>query len=66
MEPISSTAILDALRPEWVSLLAMLSGNAQRFYQRPGYRYAGPYRSGSDGPVLDLLFQSADGDPSPP
>ncbi|MEV4212521.1 GNAT family N-acetyltransferase [Micromonospora sp. NPDC049662] len=50
-------AILDALRPEWVSLLAMPGGSAQQFYRRLGYRYAGPYRAGSTGPVLDLLLQ---------
>jgi ribosomal protein S18 acetylase RimI-like enzyme len=51
------TTLLDALQPEWASLLAM-PGNeaAQRLYQRLGYRYAGPYRTGADGPVLDLLL----------
>ena len=51
------TAILDALQPEWASLLAMPGNDAaQRLYHRLGYRYAGPYRSGDEGPVLDLLL----------
>ena len=48
------TALLDALQPEWASLLAMPGNDAaQRLYHRLGYRYAGPYRAGADGPVLE-------------
>ncbi|MDI5974052.1 GNAT family N-acetyltransferase [Streptomyces sp. SL13] len=51
------STLLDALKPEWASLLAMPGNDAaQRLYHRLGYRYAGPYRSGADGPVLDLLL----------
>ncbi|MFJ5122387.1 GNAT family N-acetyltransferase [Kitasatospora sp. NPDC088548] len=51
------TALLEALRTEWVSLLAMPGdGPARRLYDRLGYRYAGPYSAGPDGPVLDLLL----------
>ncbi|MDG4795166.1 GNAT family N-acetyltransferase [Micromonospora sp. WMMD1082] len=49
-------AILDALGPQWASLLTMPNSNAQRFYRRLGYRYAGPYRTNPNGPVLDLLL----------
>jgi len=50
-------ALLDALRPRWASLLAMPGDQpAQRFYRQLGYRYAGPYKAGADGPVLDLLL----------
>ncbi|MDH6115676.1 ribosomal protein S18 acetylase RimI-like enzyme [Kitasatospora sp. MAP12-15] len=51
------SALLEALRPQWVSLLAMPGDRpAQRLYHRLGYQYAGPYQAGSDGPVLDLLL----------
>ncbi|MFH9354996.1 GNAT family N-acetyltransferase [Kitasatospora sp. NPDC017646] len=51
------TVLLEALSTEWVSLLVMPgNGPARRLYDRLGYRYAGPYRSGPDGPVLDLLL----------
>ncbi|MQS17602.1 GNAT family N-acetyltransferase [Streptomyces kaniharaensis] len=51
------TALLEALRTEWVSLLAMPGNDpARRLYDRLGYQYAGPYRPGPDGPVLDLLL----------
>ncbi|MFD3676852.1 GNAT family N-acetyltransferase [Streptomyces sp. NPDC058613] len=53
-------ALLDAMRPRWVSLLAMPGAPAQRLYQRLGYRYAGPYKAGPDGPVLDLLLLHID------
>ncbi|WP_433531303.1 GNAT family N-acetyltransferase [Micromonospora sp. CA-263727] len=49
-------AILDALRPEWASLLTMPNSKAQRFYRRLGYRYIGPYRTSPNEPVLDLLL----------
>ncbi|MGW2825771.1 N-acetyltransferase family protein [Streptomyces sp. NPDC001443] len=49
-------ALLDAMRPQWVSLLAMPGASAQRLYSQLGYRYAGPYKRGPDGPVLDLLL----------
>ncbi|RKT09884.1 RimJ/RimL family protein N-acetyltransferase [Streptomyces sp. 1114.5] len=50
-------ALLEALRTEWVSLLAMPGDeDAQRLYRRLGYQYAGPYAAGPDGPVLDLLL----------
>ncbi|MFH8626026.1 GNAT family N-acetyltransferase [Streptomyces vietnamensis] len=52
-------ALLDAMRPQWVSLLAMPGAPAQRLYQRLGYQYAGPYKSEPDGPVLDLLLLRA-------
>ncbi|MFB7375821.1 GNAT family N-acetyltransferase [Kitasatospora purpeofusca] len=49
--------LLEALRTRWVSLLAMPGDTpARRLYDRLGYRYAGPYRTGPDGPVLDLLL----------
>ncbi|MFJ9460793.1 GNAT family N-acetyltransferase [Kitasatospora sp. NPDC101447] len=51
------TALLEALRTEWVSLLAMPgNGPSRRLYDRLGYRHAGPYRPGPAGPVLDLLL----------
>lgn len=51
------TVLLETLSTEWVSLLVMPgNGPARRLYDRLGYRYAGPYRSGPDGPVLDLLL----------
>ncbi|MDH6575120.1 GNAT family N-acetyltransferase [Kitasatospora sp. MAP5-34] len=54
-------ALLDALRPQWVSLLAMPDNeSAQRLYQHLGYRHAGLYRAGADGPVLDLLLLRTD------
>ncbi|GAA1399154.1 hypothetical protein GCM10009639_38440 [Kitasatospora putterlickiae] len=50
-------SLLAALRTEWASLLAMPGDRgAQRLYRRLGYRYAGPYNAGPDGPVLDLLL----------
>ncbi|MEW1914413.1 GNAT family N-acetyltransferase [Kitasatospora sp. NPDC085895] len=49
-------ALLDALRPQWASLLAMPGSTAQRLYERLGYQYAGPYRASPNGPVLDLLL----------
>ncbi|MFD5466681.1 GNAT family N-acetyltransferase [Kitasatospora sp. NPDC127059] len=50
-------ALLAALRTEWASLLAMPGDRpAQRLYHRLGYRYAGPYPAGPNGPVLDLLL----------
>ncbi|CAM5705016.1 GNAT family N-acetyltransferase [Streptomyces hirsutus] len=52
-------ALLDAMRPRWVSLLAMPGAPAQRLYLSLGYRYAGPYESSPDGPVLDLLLLRA-------
>ncbi|MEV0348542.1 GNAT family N-acetyltransferase [Nonomuraea sp. NPDC050680] len=49
--------LLDALKPEWVSLLAMPGDQpAQRLYRRLGYHYAGPYQAGANGPILDLLL----------
>ncbi|MFJ9521845.1 GNAT family N-acetyltransferase [Kitasatospora sp. NPDC101801] len=55
-------ALLDTLGTEWASLLAMPGDDRpeQRLYRTLGYRYAGPYRSGPDGPVLDLLLLHAD------
>ncbi|MFE0460402.1 GNAT family N-acetyltransferase [Kitasatospora sp. NPDC058965] len=54
-------ALLEALHTEWVSLLAMPGDQpAQRLYHRLGYRYAGPYNAGPDGPVLDLLLLRTD------
>ncbi|MFB7675806.1 GNAT family N-acetyltransferase [Kitasatospora purpeofusca] len=50
------TALVAALRTQWVSLLAMPGDSpARRLYDHLGYQYAGPYRAG-DGPVLDLLL----------
>ncbi len=51
-------ALLDTLGTEWASLLAMPGADRpeQRLYRRLGYRYAGPYRVGPDGPALDLLL----------
>lgn len=56
------TALLKALHTEWVSLLAMPGAERpeQRLYRQLGYRYAGPYRDGPDGPVLDLLLLHTD------
>ncbi|MEV7941917.1 GNAT family N-acetyltransferase [Kitasatospora sp. NPDC088264] len=51
------TALLNALHTEWVSLLAMPGDQpTQQLYRRLGYTYAGPYRSGANGPILDLLL----------
>ncbi|MFH8387915.1 GNAT family N-acetyltransferase [Kitasatospora sp. NPDC018058] len=51
------TALLEALRTDWVSLLAMPGDHpAQHLYRRLGYRYTGPYQPGPDAPVLDLLL----------
>ena len=51
------TALVTALRTDWVSLLAMPgNGPARRLYDHLGYQYAGPYTTGPDGPVLDLLL----------
>lgn len=43
-------ALLEALRTEWVSLLAMPGDERpeQRLYRQLGYRYAGPYQAGTD------------------
>lgn len=49
-------ALLDAMRPQWVSLLAMPGAPAQNLYRQLGYQYAGPYKTGPNGPVLDLLL----------
>jgi len=50
-------ALVDALAPRYISLLAM-PGNAdsQRLYRRLGYTYASPYRNAPDGAVFDLLL----------
>ena len=50
-------ALVDALAPRYISLLAM-PGNAdsQRLYRRLGYTYAGPYRNTPGGAVFDLLL----------
>ncbi|MFC8452149.1 GNAT family N-acetyltransferase [Kitasatospora sp. NPDC057223] len=58
-------ALLQTLRTEWVSLLAMPGDERpeQRLYRRLGYRHAGPYRAGPDGPVLDLLLLRTAGAP---
>ncbi|MET9674664.1 GNAT family N-acetyltransferase [Streptomyces sp. NPDC006482] len=47
--------LLDAM-PSWVSLLAMPGATSQHLYRRLGYQYAGPYKTGPDGPELDLLL----------
>ncbi|MFJ3310323.1 GNAT family N-acetyltransferase [Streptomyces sp. NPDC086549] len=52
-------ALLDAMRPRWVSLLAMPGAPAQQLYRSLGYQYAGPYKTAPDGPVLDLLLLHA-------
>ncbi|MGP3691086.1 GNAT family N-acetyltransferase [Streptomyces sp. IBSNAI002] len=52
-------ALLEALRPQWVSLLAMPGAPAQHLYRQLGYQYAGPYKAGPDGPELDLLLLRA-------
>ncbi|MEU6610281.1 GNAT family N-acetyltransferase [Streptomyces shenzhenensis] len=49
-------ALVDALQPRWVSLLAMPGSAAQQLYHRLGYQYAGPYKTGPAGPTLDLLL----------
>ncbi|MFD3662780.1 GNAT family N-acetyltransferase [Streptomyces sp. NPDC058659] len=49
-------ALLDITRTRWVSLLAMPGSPAQHLYRQLGYRNAGPYKTGPDGPVLDLLL----------
>ncbi|QKW18793.1 GNAT family N-acetyltransferase [Kitasatospora sp. NA04385] len=50
-------ALVAALSTRWVSLLAMPGqGPARRLYDHLGYRYAGPYAAGPDGPALDLLL----------
>lgn len=56
-------ALVDALAPRYISLLAM-PGNAdsQRLYRRLGYTYAGPYRNTRGGPVFDLLLLDVPGD----
>ncbi|MEU0374754.1 GNAT family N-acetyltransferase [Streptomyces sp. NPDC006283] len=52
-------ALIDVLQPEWASLLALPGAHAQRLYRQLGYRNAGPYKTGPDGPVLDLLLLRA-------
>ncbi|MGG8410498.1 N-acetyltransferase family protein [Streptomyces sp. 12297] len=49
-------ALIDALQPEWASLLAMPGAPAQDLYRRLGYRNAGPYQAAPGGPVMDLLL----------
>ncbi|MFJ3309585.1 hypothetical protein ACIPSA_42485 [Streptomyces sp. NPDC086549] len=44
------------MRPRWVSLLALPGAPAQQLYRNLGYQYAGQYRTGPGGPVLDLLL----------
>ncbi|MFE9437005.1 GNAT family N-acetyltransferase [Streptomyces sp. NPDC006640] len=54
-------ALLTAIAPEWSSLLVRPDNPAGRaLYDRLGYRYAGPYRNGPDGPVFDLLLMQVE------
>lgn len=49
--------LLKAIDPHWSSLLALPTNERGRgLYDRLGYRYAGRYRNGSDGPLFDLLL----------
>ncbi|SEO89471.1 GNAT family N-acetyltransferase [Actinacidiphila rubida] len=49
--------LIKAIAPNWSSLLALPSNSrGQDLYHRLGYRYAGPYRNGPDGPTFDLLL----------
>lgn len=55
------TELLTAIAPQWSSLLALPSSRrGQDLYARLGYRYAGPYRGGADGPEFDLLLLRVD------
>nr|WP_225448743.1 GNAT family N-acetyltransferase [Streptacidiphilus sp. P02-A3a] len=50
-------ALVDALAPRYVSLLAMPgNSDSQRLYRRLGYNYVGPYRNTPGGPEFDLLL----------
>lgn len=49
--------LLEALAPEWSSLLVRPDNTAGRgLYERLGYTYAGPYRNEPGGMVYDLLL----------
>ncbi|WP_338684004.1 GNAT family N-acetyltransferase [Streptomyces acidiscabies] len=51
------TALLQAITPQWSSLLVQPENSQGRnLYERLGYRYAGPYRNTPTGPVYDLLL----------
>ncbi|MEV0846375.1 GNAT family N-acetyltransferase [Streptomyces sp. NPDC049954] len=47
--------LLERLRPEWASLLALPGSASQRFYDRLGYTRMGAYRPDDDSASLDLL-----------
>ncbi|MFH8257745.1 GNAT family N-acetyltransferase [Streptomyces roseolus] len=48
--------LIDTLRPEWASLLALPGAPSQHLYRRLGYQHAGSYHSSPAGPALDLLL----------
>lgn len=50
-------ALVDALAPACISLLAMFrDADSQRLYHRLGYTCAGPCRNSPGGAVFDLLL----------
>jgi GNAT superfamily N-acetyltransferase len=53
--------LIQGVAPEWSSLLVLPSnGRGHSLYERLGYRYAGQYRNGPEGPDFDLLLLRVD------